>query len=467
MKEITKEEKLFGVYSEIISICGESLVELPSRQNKFYGKDETMNKEYSFDILVKPRTTQQIADIMKVCNRCKVGITIRGGGTGVTGGALPVDGGVVLSMEKLNQIIKVDKLDRIAILEAGVIAENFYNELEKFNLFFPIQPGSSGSCQIGGNVSENSGSINSCKYGVMSDYVLNLEVVLASGEIIWTGTNVRKDTAGLNLTQLFAGSEGILGVITKVVLRLINKPRKEIHLLAGFKSIKNAIMFCQALNQTDIEPSAVELLDKASIEMCEQHFGYAMFPKEANQAHLIIKLEGQSEDHIFSLLERIQTLSQELVEEPMLIGQSEEEIKKIWTFRKGMGQILKTGGRTYRDIDATVRLSKIKDYVDLIDGLAKKHTAEIVKFGHILDGNLHTMLIFNKEDDSHQYDKVVEEIYTGVKKLGGTITGEHGIGFIQKEYLKNQIGETNYIILKEIKAILDPNDILNPKKVIL
>lgn len=461
-----KELPFQPVYNELTAICNASQVHLLSPENRHYGKDETMDKEYSFDILVKPDSSEQIADILKVCTKHNMPLTVRGGGTGVTGGALPVNGGVVLSMEKLNKVIKIDKTDRIAVVEAGVISANLHKEVEANGMYFPIQPGSSGSCQIGGNVSENSGSINSCKYGVMADYVLNLEVVLPSGEIIWTGTDMRKDTAGLNLTQLFTGSEGILGIITKVVLRLIPKPSTEIHLLAGLESIESAIALCHAIRQSDVEPSAVELLDREAILLCEEHYGYSMFPDHANQAHLIIKLEGHSEDYIFSLVEQINSLSQDIIKEPILIGRSTEEVNKIWAFRKGLGGILNTGNRFYRDIDAAVPLSRLGEYVLHIDVLAKKYECNIVKFGHIIDGNLHTMLILEKGNEASSEEELVRDMFREANRLGGTITGEHGIGLIQKQFLQSQIGNVKYNILLQLKKLFDPGNVLNSGKVI-
>lgn len=260
------------VYAALVNISGAEHVLCDEESVWKYGADMTGTFRFDFDFVVKPADPQQIAAIVNVCNRYGIPITPRGGGSGVTGGALPVRRGIVLSLERLNKVISIKGEDGYAMAESGVLTADLCEQVENAGYYFPVFPSSGGYSMLGGNVAENAGSINSCKYGNTSRYVLNLEVVLSSGAIIWTGSNVRKDATGFNLTQLFVGSEGLLGIITKVVYRIISKPVLQHSMLAGFTTLEGAINAVNAISSSALEPAAVELICENALHITADYF---------------------------------------------------------------------------------------------------------------------------------------------------------------------------------------------------
>ncbi|HSH67752.1 MAG TPA: FAD-linked oxidase C-terminal domain-containing protein [Bacteroidia bacterium] len=461
---------LSSIRDELIEICGEDFVITDQESLYPYGKDETLDLHFSFDILVKPCTAEEIALVLKCCNNYNIPVTPRGGGSGVTGGALPVKRGVVLSLERMNKIISIHPVDGYVIAEAGVITADLCYEVEKIGLYFPVAPSSAAYSMIGGNVAENAGSINSCRYGSTAQYVLNLQVVLPTGEIIWTGANVSKNTSGLNLTQLFVGSEGILGIVTKVVYRLLKKPAHELSLLAAFESLEDACEAVKAIKESTVEPVAVELIDHHAISVTSAYLNEPLpMVKENNKAHLLILLQEHAEALLTHSMETTALLLERYCKENILIGTTSQEKEKLWKLRLNIGAALTSGNKKYRDIDIAVPVSGLHSYLLNVKKICLHYHLPVACFGHAMDGNLHTMLMMNGnigEEQQKRLSMAANEIYAYALKNGGTISGEHGIGYLQKDFMQMQFSEEHLSLMKNIKKLLDPNTILNPGKVV-
>lgn len=453
-----------------VNICGESYVITDNSKLYPYSKDLTLNLSFPFDILIKPGNSDEIVAILTYCNKHKVPVTPRGGGSGVTGGALPVNRGVILSLERLNKIIEVNTFDGYVLAEAGVITADLCAAVEKEGLYFPVAPSSSAFSFIGGNVAENAGSINSCKYGTTSDYVLNLEVVLPTGEVIWTGANVSKNATGFNITQLFVGSEGTLGIITKIVYRLIHKPRYEVSLLVNFTSTQVAILAIKELKKIAVHPSAVELIGLNALHMTAVYLNkpLPLINQEMN-CHVLIQLQEEHEQVLYQSMELIATVFEKYSGEQILIANTQSEKEKLWMLRHNIGAAMVSEGRKYRDIDVAVPLSMLDKYIARTEEICRKQGILLVYFGHALDGNLHTMLVMNEKmttDEERKLTITVKEIYSYAIELGGVISGEHGIGYLQKEFMNLQFSSEQLRTMKQLKMLFDPNGILNPGKIL-
>lgn len=454
---------------ELRDICGVHYVITDAQEKQPYERDETRDMIFPFDILVKPGTAEEVAAVLKVCRQHNVPVVPRGGGTGLTGGALAFSGGVVLSVERLNRILTVNTTDRYVIAEAGVITQQLSEEVQRHGLYFPILPTSGASSMLGGNVAENAGSINSCRYGSTADYVLNLQVALTSGELIWTGANVRKNTSGLNLTRLFAGSEGTLGVITRVVYRLLTPPAHSVTMLAGFPSQEAACEAVIAIGQSGIMPAGVELV-------CSNALAYTAAYLQTNaplvqpgvQAQLLIELEASGEAAIADSMECLGTLIARFTESNLLVGISAAEKEQLRRLRYNIGAALRAKDPDYRDVDISLPLSALQSYLSKVDEVCHACDVRCICFGHALDGNLHVMLIpapASRDADGEKFRMAVKTIYESGIACGGVISGEHGIGLLQKEFMPLQYPQVNLSLMKGIKQLMDPDGILNPGKI--
>jgi len=460
-------QKIVEIFKDI---CGDKYVYTDKEVLQAYGSDQTLDFHFPFDILVKPASPEDISSILKVCNDYFLPITPRGGGSGVTGGALPVKGGVVLSLERLNKIIEIDNVGGYVIAESGVITADLCEYVEYHDLYFPVFPSSGAYSFIGGNVAENAGSINSCKYGTTSNYVLNLEVVLPSGEIIWTGANVLKNATGLNLTPLFIGSEGILGVITKVVFKLLPKPRHEITILVGFKTLEEACDAIIDIKKSTVFPSGVELICLNAIKLTSDYLEEDSPLVLRNlEAHLLISLHEVSMIETSYALEIMTSIIEKYTQEDILVAQTDAEKMKINKLRLNIGNALVSNGKNYRDVDVCVPLSILLQYIRKVESICKEHSVNLVCFGHALDGNLHTNLVFNHggySSDEITIKKILKEIYQYAISKGGVISGEHGIGMLQIDFMTLQFSPAHLALLQSIKRLFDPNRIMNPGKIL-
>lgn len=460
---------LSEISDHLSKICGNQHVFTSAEELFFYGMDQTLDLHFPFDVLVKPGTADEIASVLKVCNTYKIPVTPRGGGSGVTGGALPVRGGVVLSLERLNKIIKVDKTDAYVIAEAGVVTADLCREVEKSGLCFPVEPSSSHFSFIGGNVAENAGSIRSCKYGTTTQYVLNLEVVLADGTIIWTGANVRKNVTGLNLTQLFVGSEGVLGIITKVVYRLLPAQGLTVSLLAAFEDVQSACNAVIDIRRSAIFPSAVELIGHNALKITAEYLKEPLpLMSQEVKAHLLLEFQHHNKEMLNDEIDRtVAVIEKYIPPEDILFADNDTGRKQLWKLRFSIGNAIKNDASDYRDIDISVPLSFLYQYIGGVEEICARNNIAVAWFGHAMDGNLHTMLLTKKRDRLNGYninETAIREIYTYAISNGGVISGEHGIGFLQKEFMDIQFSVSHLALIKKIKALFDPNGILNPGK---
>ena len=444
---------------------------LEKEDKRAYESDETLSLHVPCSAVVKPQTAEEIAEIVKICNRHKVPLIPRGGGTGVAGGALPIHEGIVLSLERLNKIIEINELDRTVTAEAGVVTQTLQEALLTKALSFPVIPGSWGSSCIGGNVATSAGSPKSAKYGTIKDYVLNLEVVLSTGEIIWTGASVNKDVAGFDLTALFTGSEGTLGIITKIVLKAIPAAKAEVVLLAPFTDKAKAFEAMKAILLAGITPASLEIIYGKTLGVTSQYLDENLpLIAEHIGAHLLINYDSNSQEEVFALCERTSDLLEKWTCDEILMGVSHEEKQKLWKLRESIGPAMTHQGKTYRDVDACVPRSKILEFMQGVDTIGDKYGLKTLGFGHVMDGNLHTMILYdadekNKTGELHQDEEGIAEIYQLAIDLGGAITGEHGIGILQKPYLSKFTSVPKMQLMQAIKKAFDPNNILNPGKI--
>lgn len=449
-------------------IVGENYVFVDEESLETYAHDETENLHYPPEAVIKPRTADEISAIMKICNKERIPVTPRGGGTGLSGGALAHLGGVILSMERMNAIIEIDERNLQVTTEPGVITEVLQDAVKEKKLFYPPDPSSRGSCFIGGNIAENSGGPKAVKYGVVKDYVLNLEMVLPNGEIIWTGANVLKNSTGYNLTQLVVGSEGTLGIVTKIVLRLIPLPQFDILMLVPFRNLEQAGEAVSAIFRAGFVPSAMELIEINALNIVSKFVDSNAVPVTPDTAaHLIIEVDGNNMDVLMQEMEAIGTLLSQYDIGDIYFADDAQQKAELWKLRRRAAEAVKLIGYTIEE-DTVVPRAELPALIRGVKELGKKHDFEVVCYGHAGDGNLHIRI--KKEGIPNSYgseemNKVLRELFHLVNGLGGTISGEHGIGLIQKTYMDIVYKEANLQLMRGIKKAFDPNNILNAGKI--
>jgi glycolate oxidase len=449
-------------------IVGESFVFADEESLNTYAHDETENLHYLPEIVIKPRTAEEISAIMKICNTNKIPVTPRGAGTGLSGGALPHLGGVLLSTERMNTILEIDERNLQVTTEPGVITEVLQNAVKEKKLFYPPDPSSRGSCFIGGNIAENSGGPKAVKYGVVKDYVLNLEVVLPSGEIIWTGANVLKNSTGYNLTQLVVGSEGTLGIVTKIVLKLIPLPAYDLLMLVPFRNLEQAGEAVSAIFRAGFVPSAMELVEIDALKIVSAFIDSNTVPvTDDTAAHLIIEVDGNNMDVLMGEMEAIGNLLTQYDIGEIYFADDAQQKAELWKLRRRVAEAVKLIGYTIEE-DTVVPRAELPALIRGVKQLGLKHDFEVVCYGHAGDGNLHIRIRkagIPNSYGSDEMNKVLRELFELVEGLGGTISGEHGIGLIQKSYVDIVFDEANLRLMRSIKKAFDPNNILNAGKI--
>jgi glycolate oxidase len=448
------------------SICGNEFVSADDDVRKDYSHDYTEDLSFMPEVVVKPADSEQISAIMKLCNEALVPVTPRAAGTGLSGGALPVYGGVILSCERLNKIIEIDERNLQATVEPGVINQVFRDAVEAKGLFYPPDPASRGSCMLGGNLAECAGGPKAVKYGVTKDYVLNTEIVLPTGEIIWTGANVLKNSTGYNLTQLMVGSEGTLGIITKIVFRLIPLPKHDLLLLIPFASPEKACEAVSAVFRAGITPSAMEFMERDAIEYTMQYVDAKVALTDDMKAHLIIEVDGNDKDVLMRECEAISEImyAHECID--VMFAESAQQKADLWRLRRATGEAVKSHS-IYKEEDTVVPRAALPQLLKGVKEIGSKYGFRSVCYGHAGDGNLHVNIIKENMSESDWNLKVpegIKEIFQLCVSLGGTISGEHGIGYVQKNYMSIAFNETQIQLQKGIKKVFDPNLILNPGK---
>jgi len=450
------------------SIVGDGFVFADEETLNNYAHDETENLHYLPEVVIKPRTAEEISAILKICNEDRIPVTPRGAGTGLSGGALPHLGGVLLSTERMNSILEIDERNLQITTEPGVITEVLQNAVKEKKLFYPPDPSSRGSCFIGGNIAENSGGPKAVKYGVVRDYVINLEVVLPSGEIIWTGSNVLKNSTGYNLTQLIVGSEGTLGIVSKIVLKLIPLPEFDLLMLVPFRNLEQAGEAVSAIFRAGFVPSAMELMEIESLKIVSKFVDSTAIPiTDDTAAHLIIEVDGNNMDVMMGEMEAIGELLTQYDIGEIYFADNAQQKAELWKLRRRVAEAVKLIGYTIEE-DTVVPRAELPALIKGVKELGKKFDFEVVCYGHAGDGNLHIRIRKEGIPNSHgneEMTKALRELFVLVKGLGGTISGEHGVGLIQKPYMDIIFREANFRLMREIKKAFDPNNILNAGKI--
>jgi glycolate oxidase len=457
--------KQIAAFTEIV---GEQNVLRDDESLDKYAHDETEDLYYLPDIVLKPGTAEEVSAILSFCNNHKIPVTPRGAGTGLSGGALPHLGGVVLSTERLNRILNIDERNLQVTTEPGVITEVLQDAVKERGLFYPPDPSSRGSCFIGGNIAENSGGPKAVKYGVVKDYVLNLEMVLPSGEIIWTGANVLKNATGYNLTQLVVGSEGTLGIVTKIVLKLIPLPKHDLLMLVPFSSAENACAAVSAIFRSGYTPSALEFMERDALEWVMKYVDSSSVTIGDNvQAHLLIEVDGNHQEVLMQEMEAIAELMTQFDCGEILFADDAQQKAELWKLRRRVGEAVKSHS-VYKEEDTVVPRAELPVLLKGVKDIGNKYGFHSVCYGHAGDGNLHVNIIKGNQTDEQWNGSLktgIRELFTLVRELGGTISGEHGIGLVQKEYMNIVFDETQMRLMREIKNIFDPNGILNRGKI--
>ncbi len=461
------------VINKMIAIVGRDHCFIDDETLIKYGQDKTEDLVFLPDVVVRPGNTGEVSEVLKVCNDNSIPVTPRGAGTGLAGGSLPVQKGVILSMERFNKILHIDELNLQATVEPGVITEVFQDAVKAKGLFYPPDPSSKGSCFLGGNLANNSGGPKAVKYGVTRDYVINMEVVLPTGEVIWTGANVMKNSTGYNLTQLMCGSEGTLGVITKIVFKLRGYPKKNVLLLIPFATNEEACRAIAAIFVEGIAPSGVEFFEREAgvktIEYCEKVLNSPITTQlpEDMGAYLLCELDGNDEELLMKDAERVMSVVERFEIGEVLFADSTLQKEELWKVRKNISPAVNWKTVTKSD-DVVVPRSELPKLIKGIKEIGKSYNFNTVCFGHIGDGNIHINFLRDEMSDHDWETKVPEgigEVFKLVVKLGGTLSGEHGVGITKRPYMSIAMSETNLELMRGIKKVFDPKGILNPGKI--
>lgn len=450
------------------AIVGPSYISIDPEVLKHYGHDETEDLVFPPNVVVKPGSTQEIAELLKVANHFKMPVTPIGARTGLSGGALCVYEGIGLSMERLNLIIEIDEQNLQVTVEPAVITQVLREAVAEKGLFYPVDPSSMGSCFIGGNVAENSGGARAVKYGVTKDYVLNLEVVLPNGEIIWTGANTLKNSTGYNLTQLMVGSEGTLGVITKIVLKLIPLNAHNILMLVPFFKAEEACEAVSALFRAGIVPSALEFMERDAIDFALRYVeGISVAVPDAVQAHLLIEVDGNYPEVLMQEAEKIMHVVEQFAIDEILFADTEDQKKALWKMRRSVAEAVKANS-VYKEEDTVVPRYMLPELLTGVKKIGDKYGFKSVCYGHAGDGNLHINILKGDLTDAHwthEVPKGIRELFELTVRLRGTLSGEHGIGLVQKNYMDIAFSKVHLELMERIKHVFDPNNILNPGKI--
>lgn len=454
--------------NELSQLIGESKLITDLEERKQYGSDHTEDFCFPPTVVVKPENTEDVTAVMKWANQHEVPVIPIGARTGLSGGILATQGGIGLSMERFNKIIHIDENNLQVTTEPGVITEVLQNAVAEKGLYYPVDPSSKGSCFIGGNVAENAGGARAVKYGVTKDYVLNLEVVLPNGEVIWTGANTLKNATGYNLTQLIVGSEGTLGVITKIVLRLIPQKQFTQLLLVPFFQMDEATSAVAEIFKAGVVPSAMEFME---IEALNWTAKFMEVPElnlpENTEALLLIEIDGNNTEMMFGEAEKLMQVLEQFSIGEMMFAETDDHKNALWKMRRNIAEAVKSFS-VYKEEDTVVPRYELTRLLKGIKEIGTKYGFNSICYGHAGDGNLHINLIKENMPDE-QWKNVVskgmKEIFELTVQLGGTLSGEHGIGWVQKNFMPIAFNEIQLSLMQGIKTLFDPKNIMNPGKI--
>ena len=457
-------ERFEGFAARLAEIVGTSRVRVDASARASYGVD-ALGIGHPADIVVLPDTTEEISRIAAACHEERVPLVVRGAGTGYTGGAVPTGGGVVVSMERLNRILAIDEINLLVVTQPNVITGDLQRAVERVGLFYPPDPASLDTCSIGGNVAECAGGPRAFKYGVTKRYVLALEAVLPTGEIIRTGSKAVKNVVGYDLTQLLVGSEGTLGIITEITLRLVPKPPAVATALATFADIQGAVDAVSAIIAARVVPAAVELIDRDSLETVQRHTGQAIVP-EGTGAVLIIEADG-AQGAIEDEMARVAAACRRSGATGFDPAGDDQQRDRIWAVRRAVSLALKATGLSRVNHDVVVPRGRVPELFAVVETLKHTFGVRVAAFGHAGDGNIHVNIMFNGADaaDRARATQAAEVLFQRVVDLEGSISGEHGIGFAKKPYIGMELSADVLALMKRVKMAFDPHGILNPGKI--
>jgi glycolate dehydrogenase FAD-linked subunit len=452
-----------SVLTKLQKILGKEGIITNKEELVCYSYDAT-GRSFFPDAVAFPSSEDQISQLLRLANQELINITPRGSGSGMTGGSVPVQGGIVLVLNRLNRIVEINTDNLYVRVEPGVITSDIHRAVEKLGLFYPPDPASSSFCTIGGNIGECAGGPRAVKYGVTRDYVLGLRAVLPSGEIIRAGVATAKGVAGYDLARLLTGSEGTLAIISEITLKLISLPKKVKTLALLFSRIEDAANTVSAIIRESVLPRCIEYMDRASIDCVKDDFGFEI--TDNVEALLIIEIDGDVEvvDKDFNKLvgfcEKRNVLD-------IICADNKRETAELWKARKALSSALFKLAPNKINEDIVVPVNMIPAMVKKIEHMKNETGLLITSFGHAGDGNIHCNIMYNKQnnDELKKAEKAVDELFAHTLELGGTITGEHGVGITKMKYLPDEIGGTELGIMKEIKKVFDPHGILNPGKI--
>ena len=468
-KERVMYKKMDGtILKKLRQIVGKDRVFISGEALDKYSHDEVAQLRSEPEAVLLVNSADEVAAVLKLAQKENFPVTPRGAGYGLSGGAVPAMGGVVMSLEKMNRIVEIDQENLMITVEPGVITGDIHRAVEDVGLFYPPDPASLDSCTIGGNIAENAGGPRAVKYGVTRDYVCGLEAVLPSGEKVRMGGKVVKNVTGYSLLQLMLGSEGTLAVIVKILLRLLPLPKERVDLLVPFSSFEDAGRSVSEIIRNKIVPTALEFMGRDSIEAVEKLSGNEVPFHEAS-AHLLITIDGNDRDTINGEFERTGEICLKNGALDVLVAADSHNRDRLWTARRLIIEALQalSPERIMDTMDVVVPRSRIADMLHEITSIRERHDLPIISFGHAGDGNIHVNIIKKIDDDQwrHRAPRAEEEIYKVAVSMGGCVTGEHGIGMIRKPYLSLGIDEHQIAVMKGIKKEFDPNNILNPGKI--
>jgi len=434
----------------------------------FFSKDETEDLCFRPWVVAEPESVEEVSSLVKAAFDHDIPVTPGGARTGLSGGALAVNGGLVLSLRRMNRILNIDLKNNQVVVEPGVITEVLQNAVEEKGLYYAVDPASKGTCTIGGNLAENSGGPRAVKYGVTKDWVLNLQVVLADGQVIETGANTLKNSTGYNLTALMVGSEGTLGVITRATLKLLPLPKFSALMFVPFRNVSDACRTVSEIFLSGETPSALEFMESDAMVMTQEFTGNKEIHLDPDdEAYLLIEVDGANEEEIMPQCERILSVLELQSAGEVLFAQSSDEKDKLWYLRRRVGEAVKASS-IYKEEDTVVPRARLPQLMSAVKSLGDEYGFRSICYGHAGDGNLHINILrddLSEEMWSEVLPVAIRKLFTEVVALGGTLSGEHGIGFVQKEYMDIALSPPNLLIQRGIKNVFDPKGILNPGKI--
>lgn len=451
-----------SVINQLKGIVGENHILTEFEDRYCYSFDSTFINAMP-DVVIQPASSDEIAAVCRIAHTNGIPLVTRGAATGLSGGAVPVKGGIVIETTRLNHIIEINKENRYAIVQPGVITQNYLAAVDQAGLFYPPDPASSKMSTLGGNIAECAGGPRGVKYGITRDYVLGLEVVLPDGSIVQTGNLVDGDMSGPDWTMLFCGSEGTLGIITKIMLKLTHKPQNKQTMMAVFNQIEDAATTVSTMMASGVIPTTLEIMDNLTIRAVENFLNIGL-PIEAG-AILLIEVDGDPKA-VSKHVQHVLKVCEDCNASSVKVAKTTQEADDLWKARRSVSPACGKINPTKISEDATVPRSRIPEMVSAVQAIAKKYNLKMVIFGHAGDGNLHPNILSNKHDKEEmaRVEKAVEELFQAALKLGGTLSGEHGIGYMKAPFLVWETGEEGFQFGKDVKNAVDPKSLMNPGK---